>query len=128
MLDSEGFQGSYDFVHVPVKLADFSNVGYALLNLTSPESARQVMERLSGNGGQLVVDWNSPGQGLPSQIERYRNSAIVHESVPEVYRPGFFVGGVISAFPAPTATIRAPRIRASKNFAHPTTMQVQELP
>lgn len=116
MLDSEGFQGSYDFVHVPVKFGDGSNVGYALLNLTSPESARRVMERLSGNGGPLVADWNSPGQGLQSQIERYRNSAVVHESVPEVYRPGFFVGGVISVFPEPTAAIRAPRIRASKSL------------
>lgn len=116
MLDSEGFQGSYDFVHVPVKFGDFSNVGYALVNLMSPESARRVMECLSGDG-PIIANWNSPGQGLESQIERYRNSAVMHESVPEVYRPGFFVDGVVSVFPEPTMAIRAPRIRASKRFA-----------
>jgi len=117
MLDSEGFQGVYDFVHVPVKFGDFSNVGYALLNLTNPDSARRVMECLSGKSGPIVANWNSPGQGLQSQIERYRNSAVMHESVPEVYRPGFFVGGIVSVFPEPTVAIRAPRIRANRSLA-----------
>jgi len=96
-------------------------LGYALLNLVSHDVALSVQKHFNGfanwpcgNENVCEVAWNSPHQGLETHIERYRNSPLMHASVPESYRPVLFANGVRKPFPAPTSRIRAPRIRHQK--------------
>ena len=51
------------------------------------------------------------GQGLEDNILRYTNSFVTHDDVPAQYMPLLFHGGVPMAFPAPTKSIRFPRLR-----------------
>jgi len=123
ILDSEGFWGCYDFVHLPVDFQTKAGLGYALLNLVTHKAAVRVKDHFSGfaqwpfpghveNG--CTVAWNTPQQGLAANIDRYRNSPLMHKSVPEAYRPLLFKNGERVQFPAPTTRLRAPRIRHSK--------------
>jgi hypothetical protein len=124
VLDNEGFWGEYDFLHLPIDFQTKAGLGYALLNLVSHEVALRVQEHFDGFSTWPVpcdslceVAWNSPHQGLATHIDRYRNSPLMHTSVPETYRPVLFHNGFRREFPAPTTRIRAPRIRHQKPAA-----------
>lgn len=121
ILDTEGFSGGYDFVHLPVDFQTRSGLGYALVNLVSHDVALSVHRHFEGfrmwpcpSDNVCEVAWNSPHQGFETHIERYRNSPLMHPSVPEAFRPLVFVNGCRVDFPAPTTRIRAPRIRHQK--------------
>jgi len=121
LLDDEGFSGTYDFLHVPTSFQTKVNLGYALLNLTAYEVAVSVIEHFEGfsnwpcnSDNFCEVAWNSPHQGFEVHVDRYRNSPLMHSSVPEVYRPVVFANGVRIAFPAPTTRTKAPRMRHQK--------------
>lgn len=55
--------------------------------------------------------WSTNQQGLFANIEKYRNSRIMHETVDDEYQPAVFRNGCRIPFPLPTKTIRAPRLR-----------------
>jgi len=121
ILDDEGFSGKYDFLHVPTDFQTKVGLGYALLNLVTHEVAVCVQKHFEGfatwpcrSNNVCEVAWNSPHQGLETYVDRYRNSPLMHSSVPEAYRPVLFQNGVRIKFPAPTTRIRAPRIRHQK--------------
>lgn len=124
VLDREGFRCKYDFVHVPVNFQDMAGLSYALVNFVDNGIARCALEHLQGhqiptssNSGQTStcsVAWSTPNQGLQAHIERYRNSPMMHESVPSEYKPALFHNGVFMPFPEPTKRLRAPRIRHPK--------------
>ena len=121
MLDSEGFWGCYDFLHLPIDFQTKAALGYALLNLVDHDTAIRVMSHFSGlsrwpfhSENVCTVAWNTPQQGLATHIDRYRNSPLMHPSVPEAYRPVLFKNGIRMQFPASTTKIRAPRIRHPK--------------
>lgn len=118
ILNAEGFCAEYDFVHVPVKFVDFKNIGYALVNCTSNASADRMLQYFEGfeiaGGNQLSICWSQEKQGLAAHVERYRDSPMMHCSVPERYRPGLFRDGIQLAFPSPTKNLRAPRVRRQK--------------
>jgi len=121
LLDDEGFLGTYDFLHVPTNFQTKEPLGYALLNLTAHEVAVSVIEHFEGfsnwpcsSDNFCEVAWNSPHQGFEVHVDRYRNSPLMHSSVPEVYRPVVFANGIRIAFPAPTTRTKAPRIRHQK--------------
>jgi len=121
LLDREGFSGGYDFLHLPMDFQTKAGLGYALLNLVSHKVALQVHQYFNGfrnwpyaSDNVCEVAWNSPQQGLETHIERYRNSPLMHPSVPETYRPVVLVDGVRAQFPPPTHRIRPPRIRHQK--------------
>lgn len=121
ILDHEGFSGKYDFLHVPIDFQTKTGLGYALLNLVTHSAALCVQKHFEGfrqwpfkSDNVCEVAWNSPHQGLATHIERYRNSPLMHSSVPEAYRPVLFVNGDSVDFPAPTTRLRAPRIRHQK--------------
>lgn len=118
LLDAEGFCGEYDFMHVPVKFQDLTNLGYALVNCVSNSSADGVLRYFEGfqvsGGNKLETNWSQPNQGLAAHVERYRDSPMMHISVPEQYKPGLFRDGVRLPFPAPTKNLRAPRVRRQK--------------
>jgi len=116
LIDSEGFAGRYNFLYFPIDFRTHAALGYAFLNLVTPEDAEVFRQRLDGFSRWLLpsskicsVGWSHPHQGLDSHIARYRNSPLMHEAVPDGYRPALFQGGVRIPFPPPTKKIKPPR-------------------
>eukprot|EP00747_Dinoflagellata_sp_TGD_P221864 gnl/TRDRNA2_/TRDRNA2_93643_c0_seq1.p1 gnl/TRDRNA2_/TRDRNA2_93643_c0~~gnl/TRDRNA2_/TRDRNA2_93643_c0_seq1.p1 ORF type:complete len:532 (+),score=76.35 gnl/TRDRNA2_/TRDRNA2_93643_c0_seq1:62-1657(+) len=125
LLDAQGFAGKYNFVYLPV---DFSNggtiLGHALVSLISSADAHCLLARFHGLRDWGVpccglaeaceAVWSEPRQHLKEHIERYRNSPVMHPSMPDNYKPLLFADGQPIPFPAPTKAIRLPRIRHVK--------------
>ncbi|CAJ1365219.1 unnamed protein product [Effrenium voratum] len=121
LLDWAGFRGRYDFVYLPVDFTRGRSLGYALVGLVSHEAAEELLEKIQGccfpgedPSIQCEASWSQPHRGLSGHIERYRNSPVMHPSMPDEYKPVIFADGQRITFPAPTKTIRAPRIRHPK--------------
>lgn len=115
MLVREGLQGRFDFVYAPVDFKSCRPLRYATVNFTTNQGALHAMAKLDGkvvfgDGAVLAVSWNDPLQGLDEHIWRYRNSPVMHATVPAAYKPLLFCGGAPQAFPAPTRGIRKPRL------------------
>jgi hypothetical protein len=118
LLGAEGFFGRFDFLYLPVDFKRQQNLGYALVNLVSPSEALRFCKHFDGFSQWDVptdkicnVGWCSPQQGLEAHVERYRNSPVMHESVPEEWRPLLLSHGVAVSFPAPTQKIKAPKVK-----------------
>ncbi|CAE7570336.1 ML4 [Symbiodinium natans] len=116
LLDSRGFSAKYDFVYLPCDFARKSNLGYAFVNLVEAED---IVDDFWG-AFDGFVDWelptakvcrvgfSGPHQGLTAHIARYRNSPVMHKSVPDEYKPVILSNGVRQRFPAPTRKIKRP--------------------
>mmetsp|Transcript_38453 Transcript_38453/g.105934 ORF Transcript_38453/g.105934 Transcript_38453/m.105934 type:complete len:361 (+) Transcript_38453:70-1152(+) len=120
LLDTEGFDGAYDFVYVPVSFNTGACMGYALVNLVTPVDARRVSRNFEGfsswpvdSDNVCTVSWSEPYQGYAQHVERYRNSPVMHDAVPDEWKPAVFVEGVRVPFPPPSTTIKAPKVRRS---------------
>lgn len=118
LLDREGFGRSYDFVYYPVDFKRWAGLGYAFVNLVSHAEALRLWSSLDGfsrwelpSSKVVQVCWGSPLQGLEDCTQRYRNSPVMHESVPEHFKPLVFGDGKQIPFPPPTKKIRNPRWR-----------------
>jgi len=117
ILDEEGFQGSYCFIYVPTDFKTFAGFGYAFVAFHTHDDASRAKEHFQGyaweepSAQSCDIAWSGPVQGQQQHIERYRNSPVMHESVPDEYKPAVFKHGQRMPFPAPTKTIRAPRLR-----------------
>merc|ERR1712205_119154 len=116
LLESEGFFGRFNFVYVPFDFKRQKNLGYALVNLVSPAEAMRLICRFEGFSNWKLpceniceVAWCDPHQGLQAHVERYRNSPVMHASVPEEWRPLVLSHGVPVAFPPPTMHIKCPK-------------------
>jgi len=116
LLEIEEFSGNFDMVYVPVDFHSNSGLGYAFVNLTAPDVAAKFKRHFTGFrewcvGSDKVCDvtWSNAIQGLEAHIERYRNSPVMHESVPDDHRPMLFEDSKQVPFPPPTKKIRAPR-------------------
>mmetsp|Transcript_23393 Transcript_23393/g.54402 ORF Transcript_23393/g.54402 Transcript_23393/m.54402 type:complete len:474 (-) Transcript_23393:182-1603(-) len=120
MMDSEGFAGQYNFVYMPIDFKSKASLGYAFINLNTPEMAQSFWNVFDGYSNWMLpsrkiskVSWSSPHQGLEAHVERYRNSPLMHQDVPDDYRPILLEDGVRVIFPQPTKRLRAPRLRHS---------------
>jgi len=118
MLDSEGFKATYNLVYLPTDFRNFAGFGYAFVNFVSHSDARRAKVSFQGFARWRVpsrktcdVVCSGPVQGLQAHTERYRNSPVMHDSVPDEYKPAVFVDGIRVPFPAPTKRIRPPRVR-----------------
>jgi hypothetical protein len=118
LINREGFHGAYDLVYLPIDFNSNAGFGYAFINLVSPEEAERFRLHFQGYTGWALtsekvcdVMWSGVHQGLEAHIERYRNSPVMHPSVPDDYKPVVFKDGVRTQFPPPTKLPRAPRIR-----------------
>jgi len=115
LLNEAGFAGRYDFVYYPHDYATGRGLGFAWANFVTPADAEAAMERLGGRSSgpgarQLAVNWSRQDQqGLRANLERYRNSSVMHPSVPEALKPLRLAAGRPRRFPAPTRAVRAPR-------------------
>jgi len=122
LLEAQGFFGRFDFVYLPVDFKHQKNLGYALINLVSPAEALRLTSHFEGFStwdmpSEMVctVGWCSPQQGLAAHVERYRNSPVMHESVPEEWRPMLLSHGVPIPFPEPTIKIKAPKVKGRQS-------------
>lgn len=109
-----GYKGLFDFVYMPMNLREQGNFGYAFINFISPVIAVQVMMQLQSDDPSSSDRWTSNWsscQGLDANVERYRNSPLMHELVSKECKPTMYDhSGNPVAFPKPTKTIPKPRI------------------
>lgn len=121
LLDNEGFNGMYDLVYHPIDFGTRLGFGYAFVNFVSVEAAAECSEYFNGftrwttkHDKACEVSQSTELQGLESHVERYRNSPVMHESVPDEFKPATFADGLRVPFPSPTKKVtkpRAPRVR-----------------
>jgi len=116
LFDSQGLAGHYDFVYLPVDFKRDSSLGYAFVNLSSNEGVKLIQEKLEGFTDWAIptekvceIGWSKPLQGLKAHLDRYRNSPVMHEDVPEKYKPLYFIDGKNVPMPPSTKKLRAPR-------------------
>lgn len=122
LLERKGLRLSCDFLYLPVDFSSGKTLGYAFLNFVSNDWAEFCHNVLNGerdaasgegddaSGGMaLKVAWMSAQQGLAANIRRYKNSSVMHGSVPDEYKPVLFAKGEAIPFPAPTRNIRCPQ-------------------
>lgn len=123
-LESQGLAGKFDFVYLPVDFDESTqcgrNFGHAFVNFVHPHDAAQAQECFTGFATWAVecetpceALWREQCQGFTAHIQKYRNSALMHESVPDDNKPVVFADGVRCPFPAPTQPIKAPKMRRS---------------
>jgi len=119
MLNSEGFAGNYTFVYLPIDFKSHAGLGYAFVDMNLPDEAVKLRQHFEGfshwilaSEKRCTVSWSHPDQqGFSAHVERYRNSPVMHKSVPDEWKPVLFSGGERVNFPRPNRKIRAPRIR-----------------
>ena len=115
LLDEQGLAGLYNFVYLPCDFYRDANLGYAFVNLVDSEAVARAWKTFDGFSGWSLptskvcqVGWSGPHQGFKAHVERYRNSPVMHKSVPDTYKPVIFKNGIRKAFPRPTKKVKAP--------------------
>jgi len=116
MLDHEGFAGEYTFVYLPIDFDTGAGLGYAFVDLVDGSAVQRFWKTFDGYSRWIFpsakickVSWSSPHQGLAAHVKRYRNSPVMHDMMPDEYRPVLFKAGVRIAFPPPTKELWAPQ-------------------
>jgi len=132
LLDAEGFAGLYDFIYLPANLSSGACFGYAFVNLVSTQVAAKFMRHFQGFtrwsthcDKRAQVHPSEGIQGRQEQCERYRNSAFMHESVSDLFKPAIYEQGVRVPFLAPTMALKAPRVKGQRTQQPPTVAQQQ---
>jgi len=78
--------------------------GFAIVNFISEARAQAALTHFSAGGGRIleqrvVAEWSQGHHGVTALINKYRQSKVMQESVPEMYRPMFLVQGQPRPFP-----------------------------
>jgi hypothetical protein len=118
-LGEQGFGGDFDFLYCPLDYVSQKGFGYVLLNFTSPGAAGRFREKfharpgswlVAGHASALDIVWaiGENRQGLQANIERYRNSPVMHGIVPDEFKPIVLTRGRRVAFGRPTQKLEAP--------------------
>jgi len=116
-LMQRGYTGLFDFVYMPMNFRGHGNFGYAFVNFVSHMVSMQFINQISGElcaesevSQRWVIAW-STCQGLAGNIDRYRNSPLMHDLVPRECKPALYnESGCQVSFPHPTKTIPKPRV------------------
>jgi len=118
LLDDMGFQRKYDFFYLPFDFTSHAGLGYAFVNMANVADAQAMMNTMEGFSDWAMpshkvcsVRWSAPYQGLEAHIDRYRNSPVMHEVVPEEHKPLVFRDGQRIPFPPPTRHLPFPSVR-----------------
>jgi len=115
LIDQKGFKDCYNLVYLPMDFKTKVGLGYAFVDLITNQDAHAFSKLFHGFSDWLMssekvceVTWSSL-QGIDAHVERYRNSPVMHESVPDDFRPVLLKDGERVPFPKPTKMVRAPR-------------------
>lgn len=118
IMDEVGLAGLYNFIYVPFDFKRLIALRYGFVNFEHHEDAVKAIATLDGFSGWVVegenaceVAWSGAQQGLHANIERYRNSPVMHSSVPDAYKPVLLERGVRIAYSAPTQAVKPPKFR-----------------
>jgi hypothetical protein len=124
LLTQEGFRMQINFIYVPMNFQVEENFGYGFINLTTFQDAEKCRTQFQSFSSwpEACQPWEkgcdvSNGdtcQGVDAHVQRYRNSPVMHETVPDRHRPAIFENGVQKPFPAPTKAIKKPHVRPRK--------------
>lgn len=113
LLDRLGLAGDYDFMYLPFDFKRDANLGYAFVNLVSSEAVESLWKALDGfsdwslpSSKVCQVKWSGPLQGFDAHVQRYRNSPVMHKSVPEKYKPVILQNGWPVPFPEPNRRVK----------------------
>jgi len=110
-LASRGFYGCFDFAYLPINFKKGRSFGFALVNFVTATDAQQALTAFDGLalGQQLVqAEWSEAIQGRLALVEKYRNSAVMHEDVGECHLPLLLCHGHVVPFPKPTQPVHSP--------------------
>mmetsp|Transcript_6831 Transcript_6831/g.15423 ORF Transcript_6831/g.15423 Transcript_6831/m.15423 type:complete len:338 (+) Transcript_6831:110-1123(+) len=125
-IESKGFPrgGAIDFFYLPIDFRKEVSVGYCFLNLTSPALAtrfREVFDQTvpasPGDHKPLEV-CSARLQGLQANVEHFRNSAVMLESIAVEHKPALFdARGNLLKFPEPNGQVRKKTLRKARALA-----------
>mmetsp|Transcript_115341 Transcript_115341/g.274151 ORF Transcript_115341/g.274151 Transcript_115341/m.274151 type:complete len:247 (+) Transcript_115341:95-835(+) len=115
LLEKQGLSGHFDFLYLPCDFHRHANLGYAFINLVNEAGVLKFWDIFHGFTAWTLptakvgqVSFSGPHQGLRAHIDRYRNSPVMHKSVPEEYKPLLFKSGTPQPFPPPTRKVKRP--------------------
>jgi len=135
LLDAEGYAGRYDFIYLPAELSTGACFGYAFVNLVSSSDMKGFIRHFQGfdhwpvqSSKKALIHTSEGIQGLEEQIERYRNSPLMHPSVADGLRPAVYREGKRATFPNPTAPLKPPRVRAAAKRKEQVSQQTSSAP
>jgi len=111
LLEREGFGCAYTFLYLPIDFKKKNALGYAFVDLATAQTVSDFWRKFDGFADVCAVSWCEPHQGLQAHIERYRNSSVMHDSVPDENKPVLMKEGRRVPFPRATQKIRFPRVR-----------------
>lgn len=127
-----GYAGYLNFAYMPMNFRKPGcSFGYAFVNFSAHEVAESVITKLeSAECPQELQGWSaswSSSQGWDGNIERYRNSPLMHPLVPAECKPAVFdENGDQVPFPKPTKSI--PKPRAQKPVANTDSTTPSDCP
>jgi len=137
LLEKEGFALSFDFVYVPVHFVSNSSFGYASINFHDIAEVQRFRTHFDGftRWGPLAegctkvgeVGWSFRLQGLTANVNRYRNSRMMHETMLDDLKPAVFKDGKRVPFPPPTKALQVPRSRHMKQCPSVASGSAEEL-
>jgi len=124
VLEEQGFIETVSFLYVPMTFDKtiVRSLRYAFISFKCGHMAEQFFQKFAGftawrnlvpHEGGCHPEWSSL-QGLQGFIDRYRNSPIMHPSVPDEYKPVLLVRGTTVPFPLPSVALEAPHLRRRK--------------
>lgn len=103
-LDAAGLAGQYDFVYLPVSFETLATHGYGIVNFVSSHAAQILMKHYPHS-----VSFSDQRQGLEGHVANFQDSSLMHEGVPDQFKPLLFKNGRRIPFPSPTRPTRMPR-------------------
>jgi len=124
LLNSNGFTGHYDFVYVPhdfKRLPSLVNIGYFFVNFTDQDSAVCAWNVFDGftnwsvnSTKVLKATWANETQGLKACVARYRNSPVMHKTIPTECKPLIFEKGELVPLRS-RHKVREPRVKTNED-------------
>jgi RNA recognition motif-containing protein len=114
-----GFLEDIVMLYLPIDFSTQAAFGYAFIFMKTPESAGRFLDFFNGfsrwgctSASEKIctVSWCAEQEDLDVHVERYRNSPVMHESVPDSYKPILLEDGERVPFPSPSKRIRKPRV------------------
>jgi len=124
LFDDSGYQNLYNLVYLPTDFMTSVNFGYAFVHFVSSKAASRFKNEFHGfsawncnSSKTCSVDFCADQCGLDSLIKRYQNCPVMHELVPDDYKPALFMDGQRIAFPAPTKKLKKPRMKVSRELS-----------